>query len=277
MSSSRGVYDAWLFDLDGTIYLGDDLLPGALDLIATLTERRLPFRFVSNNPTRTPEQYVSKLTGFGLPVLLEQVVTSVITTVDWITTFHPGRSVFPIAEAPVVEALIAAGVSLTDDARAIDIVLASFDRSFDYRKLQVAFDALWFEGPRRDDGWRPILVQTNPDRYCPYPGGRGEPDCAAITAAIEAATGVSCSASFGKPSTLIANRALAGLGIDPSRVLMVGDRLATDIALATNTGMQSALVLTGDSTAHQAAALPASQRPTHVVAGLPQLLDTCIG
>jgi 4-nitrophenyl phosphatase len=229
----------------------------------------VPFRLVSNNPTRTREQYLAKLHGLGLAVDAEQVITSTMVAVDWLVTHRPGATVFPVAEQPVIASLIEAGVRLSDDPTEIDIVLASFDRGFSYRKLQIAFDALRRGGVE--------LMQTNPDRYCPYPGGRGEPDCAAMTAAIEAASGVTCSVSFGKPSPLMIARALDGLGVPPSEALMVGDRLATDIAMATQAGMDSALVLTGDSTLDEVAARDLSERPTYVSGSLGELAVRCIG
>lgn len=121
------------------------------------------------------------------------------------------------------------------------------------------------------------LVATNPDRYCPYPGGRGEPDCAAVVAAIEASTGVRCSQVIGKPDPAIAALALDGLDVDPARCAMVGDRLATDVALGRRAGMVSVLVLTGDSDADDVRAAAPEQRPTHVVDGLGQLIPSGVG
>ncbi len=263
-------FDAYVFDLDGTIYLGDQLLPGAGATISALRERDIPLRFLSNNPTRDPEQYAAKLTALGLPTPVTEITNTVVTTVSWLRAQHPDAVVFPIAEAPLVRALERAGFRLSDEASEIDVVIASYDRTFDYRKLQIAFDALWFHR-------RAILVQTNPDRYCPFPGGRGEPDCAAITAAIEACSGVSCSASFGKPDPIMIDTALDGLDVRPDRVLMVGDRLATDIAMGRAAGMPTALVLTGDSSLADAAALPAAACPDYILAELADLVPAQLG
>jgi len=267
VTPSRSVrpYRAYLFDLDGTIYLGEELLPGAGELLDQLRRRQLPVRFLSNNPTRDPAQYAAKLAGLGVECVAAEVINPVVTTVNWLLAEHRDAVVFAIAEAPLLAALQAAGIQLSDDPAAIDIVIASYDRGFDYRKLQIAFDALWFHR-------RAFLVQTNPDRYCPYPGGRGEPDCAAITAAITASTGVECRHSFGKPDPIMLTTALATLpGLSPPEVLMVGDRLHTDIAMAVAAGMDAALVLTGDTTAAQAAAEEA-HRPAYVLDRIDQLL-----
>ena len=260
------LYGAYVFDMDGTIYLGDEVLPGVRETLAFLRERGIPLRFLSNNPTKDPEQYAAKLARLGLPTPVDDIANTVVTTVRWLRSHHPDAVVFPIAEEPLIRALREAGVRLSEDPAEIDIVVASYDRTFDYRKLQIAFDALWFH--RRGA----ILVQTNPDRYCPFPGGRGEPDCAAITAAIEASTGVHCSANFGKPGAIMVAEALAGLDLAPADVLMVGDRLATDVAMGKAAGMASALVLTGDNTEADALALPDDDRPDVVVATLDELI-----
>jgi len=233
-------YDAYIFDLDGTIYLGEALLPGAQRTIETIRQRGIPVRFLSNNPTKTPQMYADKLTRLGLPTPVEDVTNTITTTLWWLKTHHPGATVFPIAEAPLIDALREAGITVSDDPSQIDIVIASYDRNFVYRDLQIAFDALWFYR-------RAILIQTNPDRYCPFPGGHGQPDAAAITAAIEACTQVKCSASLGKPSPLILEAAMAGLDVAPADALMTGDRLWTEIRMALDVGMPGAVVFTGDS------------------------------
>ncbi len=258
------MYDAYAFDLDGTLYLGDEVLPGAVETVAALRERGAVVRFVSNNATRSPDQYVTKLTGLGIPATLDEIVTPVTTTVRWLLANAPDAVVFPIAPDPVVTALTDAGIAVGDDPATIDVVLASYDRAFDYAKLQIAFDAIWFHGRAR-------LMSTNPDRFCPYPGGRGEPDAAAIVAAIEASTGATCERTFGKPDPVVLELALAGVEVDRARVLMVGDRLATDIALGHAAGAATALVLTGDSTAAEASSLPPLERPTHVLDGVADL------
>jgi len=260
------LFDAYLFDLDGTIYLGDQLLPGASRLIAALRHYQRPLRFISNNPTRDPAQYAAKLTVLGIPTRPDEIVNTVVTTVAWLKANHPAAVVFPIGEAPLVRALTEAGIRISDRAEEVDIVIASYDRGFDYRKLQIAFDAIWFHQ-------RAFLIQTNPDRFCPYPGGRGQPDAAAITAAIEAATGTTCRHSFGKPDPLMLQAALATLPrLAPEQVVMVGDRLHTDLEMATTAGVRSAVVLTGEATAAQVAALPASSAPDFVLDRIDRLI-----
>ena len=233
-------YDVYLFDLDGTIYLGDDVLPGAVRTVRTLKERGKIVRFLSNNPTKSPQQYADKLTRMGIPTSVEEVTTSIVTTLWWLRAHYPQAVLFPIGEEPLCTALREAGFQISEDPGQIDIVIASYDRGFTYSKLQIAFDTLWFRK-------RGILIQTNPDRYCPFPGGHGEPDAAAITAAIEACTQVKCQASMGKPSPLMLEASLAGLNVARERCLMTGDRLFTDIRMALDAGIDAALVFTGET------------------------------
>lgn len=260
-------YGAYLFDLDGTIYLGDHLLPTVADALGRIRERGLPVRFLSNNPTKSPADYLSKLTGLGLQVDASEIVNTLVTTSHWLRDHRPGAVVFPIGERPLIEALDSAGIELSDDPERIDIVLASYDRTFEYRKLQIAFDAVWRHK-------RATLMSTNPDRYCPFPGGRGEPDAASIVAAIEACTGTTCERTFGKPSRLMLDVIMDDLGAPLDQAIMVGDRLMTDVAMARRVGMDAALVLTGDSTRADLDPVPPSELPTHVLERLIDLLPS---
>jgi 4-nitrophenyl phosphatase len=259
------LYGAYVFDLDGTIYLGEELLPGAKRLVEGLRGLDVAVRFLSNNPTKDPEQYATKLRRLGLPTPIKEIVNTVVTMTRWLQDNAPDAVVYPISEPPLVRALEAAGIRMSSDPAAIDIVIASYDRSFTYEKLQTAFDALWYHKRAR-------LVATNPDRFCPFPGGRGEPDCAAIIAAIEACTGVRCEVNTGKPNPVMLEASLAGTGVGPRDCIMVGDRLGTDIQMAQLTGAASALVLTGEATADDVAAMAEPDRPDFVLDRVDRLL-----
>src|SRR5215212_6843757 len=255
------MYSAYLFDLDGTIYLGDALLPGAAETIAALRAAGRRTIFLSNNPTRTRQQYATKLSALGIPTTVEDVVTSSFVLVQWLLRTAPQATLFVVGEEPLKTDLRTAGFRFSERAGEIDIVVASFDRTFVYHKLQVAFDAI-----RR--GAR--LVATNPDRYCPVPGG-GEPDCAAIIAAIEACTGVRCDPIVGKPSPIMVATIMDMLQLPPERCIMVGDRLETDIKMGIDAGMATCLVLTGDATRESLAA--SGLAPTLVLERIDRLLE----
>ncbi len=254
-----------MFDLDGTVYLGDELLPGARRLIEELRARERAVRFISNNPTREPQQYADKLAGLGLPTPVDEIINTTVATTRWLLDNAPGAVVFAIGEAPLANALRDAGIRTSSDPAQIDVVIASYDRAFDYAKLQIAFDAIWFHR-------RATLIATNPDRFCPLPGGRGEPDCAAITAAIEACTGTRAETILGKPHPAMLDTALAGLDVKHADCLMTGDRLSTDIRMGLDTGMATALVLTGETGPDDLEAIDPQDRPPFVVDRIDRLL-----
>ncbi len=268
-TSSSGVpeqlYKGYVFDLDGTIYLGDELLPGARRLVLKLRDLGKKVVFLSNNPTKDPEMYAEKLTNLGIETPASDIVNTVVSMTRWLSQNHPDAVIFPIAEEPLKRALRKAGIRMSEKAEEIDLVVASYDRTFDYRKLQIAFDAIWYYKRAR-------LVSTNPDRYCPLPGGRGEPDAAAIVAAIEACTGARCEANTGKPDPIMLDIVADLTGLETSECVMTGDRLYTDIRMALDAGMASAVVLTGETTAEAIADEPASNKPTYVLERIDQLI-----
>ena len=252
------LYEGYVFDLDGTIYLGDDLLPGAKRLIEKLRDLGKKVVFLSNNPTKDPRMYAEKLTRLGIPTPEDEVVNTVVTMTRGLLQNHPEATVFPISEEPLRRSLREAGLRISDRAEEIDVVIASYDRAFDYRKLQIAFDAIWFHKRAR-------LVTTNPDRYCPMPGGRGEPDAAAIVGAIEACTGARCEVNVGKPDPIMLETVMDRIGLDAADCVMTGDRLYTEIRMAKGAGMPSAVVLTGDTTAEMLEAETEKNRPDYVL------------
>jgi HAD superfamily hydrolase (TIGR01450 family) len=263
------LYQAYAFDLDGTIYLGDHLLPGARRLVEELRTRQVPVRFLSNNPTRDPEQYAAKLEKLGLPTPVGEIVNTVVTMTRWLLDHAPDAVVFPISEPPLIRALERAGIRMSSDPAEIDIVIASYDRTFTYEKLQIAFDAIWFHRRAR-------LVATNPDRFCPFPGGRGEPDCAAIIAAVEACTGARCEVNVGKPDPAMLQAAFAGCDVDLRECLMVGDRLSTDIRMALDGGLTAALVLTGETRPGDLRQVAAGDAPDFVLDRIDRLLPPAL-
>lgn len=232
------MYGAYLFDLDGTIYLGDSLLPGARETVAAVRAAGRRTIFLSNNPTKTRQQYAHKLSGLGIPTPAEDIVNSSLVMVQWLEMEAPAARLFVVGEMPLQNELIDAGFLLTESATEIDIVVASFDRTLTYYKLQVAFDAIR-AGAR--------LVATNGDRYCPVPGG-GQPDAAAVIAAIEACTGCHCDPIVGKPSPIMLRTVMRLVDLPAEQCIMVGDRIETDVKMGIAAGMATCLMLTGDAT-----------------------------
>jgi HAD superfamily hydrolase (TIGR01450 family) len=259
------LYEGYIFDLDGTIYLGDELLPGVKRLILKLRELGKRVVFLSNNATKDPRMFAEKLDGLGLKTPASEIVNTVVTMTGWLLSNQPEATVFPISEEPLKNSLQEAGIRMSEDPEEIDIVIASYDRTFDYRKLQIAFDAIWYYG-------RAMLVTTNPDRYCPFPGGRGEPDAAAIVAAIEACTGAKCQVNVGKPDPIMLKTLMDLIGLEAKECVMTGDRLYTEILMAKVAGMPSAVVLTGETTAEDLAHEPEENLPDYTLERIDRLV-----
>ncbi|TVR67794.1 MAG: HAD-IIA family hydrolase [Spirochaetaceae bacterium] len=235
------LYDGYIFDLDGTIYLGSELLPGARRLVSALRSMGKRVVFLSNNPTRDVGMYVEKLGRMGLDAAPDEVITTVFTTTQWILQNAPGAVVFPIAEEPLLRSLRDAGIMISDDPAKIDIVVASYDRDLTWKKLQTAFEAIWYHK-------RAMLIATNPDNYCPFPGGRGEVDAGPVVAALERATGRPLDVNCGKPSPVMLETIMKAIGLPVSRCVTTGDRLYTEIRMGIDSGMDTALVFTGETT-----------------------------
>ncbi len=254
------LYDAYIFDLDGTCYLGDALLPSAEETISRLRELGRRTVFLSNNPTRTREAYAERLTRLGLPTPADDVVNSSLVMVDFLNRRMPEANLFVVGETSLERELQAADFTLTEDPAQIDAVIASFDRTFSYHKLQVAFDAIRAGAH---------FYATNGDRFCPVPGG-GQPDAAAMIAAIEASTNTKVEAIVGKPSSYMADAILSLLHLPPEQCIMIGDRLETDVLMGLNAGMAGALTLTGATDPDMLSA--SDIRPTYILRNLGDLI-----
>jgi arabinose operon protein AraL len=235
VSAIRLPQRGWLFDLDGTVYLGEALIPGAADTIAALRAAGRRVAFLSNKPLYTREDYAEKLTRLGVPTRPDEVVSSSIVLARHLQRLDAGAPVFVIGEPPLIGELRAHGFEVRADADVRWVVIA-FDRTFDYAKLNTALQAV-----RRHDA---RLIATNPDRTCPTPEGE-IPDCAGMMAAVEAVTGKTVEVVVGKPSPIILEVALQTLGVEARDCVMVGDRIETDIVMGKRLGLATVLVLSG--------------------------------
>lgn len=254
-------YGGYAFDLDGTVYLGSELIPGADAVLSQLREQGSRVVFVTNKPIERNIDYVRKLNELGIGADIGEVVSAIDALVLYLERHAKGASLLLIAEAPVREAVEAAGFDVVSAPEKAEVVVVSFDRGFNYQKLDQAYRAVRLHGAR--------IVATNPDPYCPTPDG-GLPDCAAMLAALEACTEQKAEAIVGKPSVHMAEAFLDRLGLPPEEALMVGDRLSTDVAMGLAAGMSSALVLSGATTSEDLA--NADIVPTHVLKDLNALI-----
>ncbi len=251
----------YLLDLDGTVYLGERLIPGADRAIETLRTRGRRIVFLSNKPLQARRDYAAKLTHLGVPASENDVINSSYVLARYLSHHAPGATVYAIGEPPLLAELRAAGFAISEDPKKIEYVIAAFDRTFDYRKLNIAFQAL-----RR--GAR--FIATNPDRTCPVDDGE-IPDAAGVIAALEATTGRKVETVVGKPSHHTVEVALERLGLPADACAMVGDRLETDIVMGRGAGLTAILTLTGVTP--RDAVSTASVMPDHVIESITVLPD----
>jgi len=225
----------WLFDLDGTVYRGPVLIPGAAETIAALRAAGRRVVFLSNKPLYSRVEYARTLTQLGIPARSDDIVNSSVVLARYLARQDPGAPLFVIGESSLVGELQAAGFETRPDEHVRWVVIA-FDRTFDYAKLNTALQAVTRHGAR--------LIATNPDRTCPVEGGE-IPDCAGMIAAVEAVTGHRVEVVVGKPSPIILGEALRALDLPPDHCAIVGDRLETDILMGKAQGLGTVLVLSG--------------------------------
>ena len=229
------MFKGFIFDLDGTVYLSDRLIPGADEVIRLLREKGRKVTYLSNKPIQPREEYAMKLTRLGIPTDPAEVINSTLVMTNYLKKHAPKAKLFVVGEAPFVDELRKAGFTITEEPREIDYVVVAFDRTFDYKKLNISFQAIKLGAH---------FVATNPDRTCPVEGGE-IPDCAGMIAAIEAVTQKKVELIVGKPSPLIIQTALEAMGLTPGECILIGDRLETDIKMGKDSGIATGLVLTG--------------------------------
>jgi len=249
MTSQPLPIDGFIFDLDGTVYLGEAALPGAPEAIAELRERGKRVIFVSNKPLAPRANYAAKLTRLGIPTSESEVVTSAYVLARHLANTLPALKLYVVGEQYLKNELRLQGLHVVGefesqdekeviDPCGIDAVIVAFDRTLDYRKLNTAYQAL-VRGAR--------FFATNGDKTCPMPNG-AIPDAGATIAALEHITGRKLELLAGKPSPIMMQVAAQELGVPPERCLITGDRLETDIRMGQEAGMKTAVTLTGVAT-----------------------------
>jgi HAD superfamily hydrolase (TIGR01450 family) len=258
--TARFAYRGWLFDLDGTLYVGERAVPGAAATVTALRAAGRRVAFLSNKPLQTRADYAAKLTRLGIAARPDEVITSSLVLARHLAAVDPGAPVFVIGEPPMLAEMRAHGFEVRADARVRWVVIA-FDRTFSYAKLDTALQAVKRFGAR--------LIATNPDRTCPVEGGE-IPDCAGMIAAVEAVTERSVETIVGKPSPIILEVALRALGCAAGETVIVGDRLDTDMAMGKRLGLSTILVLSGVTAPGDARI--AAVAPDHVLSSVAEVL-----
>lgn len=252
----------FIFDLDGTVYLGDKLIDGAVEAIQTLRDRGDKVVFLSNKPIATRQSYAHKLTKMGIPTSLDDVLNSSLIVARYLQKVcKPTDKVLVIGEEPIRDELREHGITMSENPLDVQYVVLSWDRNFTYDRLNDLYQAA-IRGA--------VVIASNPDRTCPLEDGQ-IPDTGALIGALEGATGQPIDLVVGKPSPIAAEAAVEHLGLDYSACYMVGDRLETDIKMGNDTGMNSVLVLTGISTAEMAET--SEHRPRYVLNSIKEIVN----
>ena len=229
-----------ILDMDGVLWLGETPMPGLADFFATLRQQNIQFVLATNNASKTPEMYVEKLAKFGVPMALEQILTSAEATGNYVAErYERGTAAFVVGDVGLKTALTTRGFHLLtmDEVMAgetADFVVTGYNPNTTYRQL--AAGSLLIHKGADSVGTNPDL--TFPSEYGPLPGA------GSLLAFIQAATGVQPTV-IGKPGPLLFQMAMEKLGGTPQNSAMVGDRLETDIAGGKAAGIQTILVLSG--------------------------------
>ena len=225
--------ELFVLDMDGTIYLGEKVLPGAIEFIETARRLGRKVIFFTNNASRNPNDYVNKLTRLGFKASRSDVVTAGDVTIRFLNRYRKGKSVYLVGTPALADSFREGNITLSDNA---DIVVSSFDTTLTYEKLVRACDLI-----RNGSEY----FCTHPDFNCPTETGF-IPDSGSIAALITASTG-KVPKFFGKPYRETAEMISDLFSVPFSKTAIVGDRLYTDIALGKNNGILSVLVLSGET------------------------------
>lgn len=259
MTSGFEAIRGFLLDMDGTIYLGDHLLPGASEFWTLAAKHEIPFQLLTNNSSKNRDSYVRKLAALGLDARPEQILTSGEATAQYLQMQAPGARV-ALFGTPDLEREFA-GYGFVQDMDYPEYVVLGFDTTVDYAKLTLLCDLVRSGLP---------YIATHPDFNCPVEDGFA-PDIGAIMALVQASTGREADIVIGKPNRHIIEMAAQRLGLPVDSLCIVGDRLYTDVAMGQHAPIRTALVLSGETKREDLEQSP--YQPDYVFTGLDELTE----
>lgn len=257
--------ELFLFDMDGTLYLGDDVYEGAVELMEDLPDLGKKYIYLTNNSSRAGTDYIERLRRLGFPCESENVFTSGMATGMYLNQNFKDASVYLAGTKKFYRELQSYGINLVNDelgntdADTVDVVVQGFDIELTYNKLERACHFL-----RRGAAF----IEANPDWVCPMPNDEVLPDCGSICALLTASSGIEPTV-IGKPNRNMIDVISKMTGIPNSKICAVGDRLYTDIAVAQNAGSVSVLVLSGETTREMVDA--AERQPDYIMKDVAEL------
>lgn len=245
-----------MLDLDGTVYLGDRIFPYTLEFLKLLEKKKIGYLFLTNNSSKGVEEYLQKFSRMGIETDETHLLISTHAAADYLHKHYPGKRVLVLGTESMKKELVKKGISLSDDAP--EVCLAGFDTSLNYENL-TRFCNFVAEGLP--------YIATHPDKVCPAEHGF-LPDLGGFMALIETCTGRKPEVICGKPNEQILAAAETVTGFDRSQLLMVGDRLMTDIAIGA-WGVRTCLVLSGEARKEEIPGAPVP--PTYVFENILEL------
>ncbi len=248
-----------LIDMDGVIYRGSELIPGADQFIDSLKRERIPFLFLTNNSQRTQRDVATKLERMGIFVDAQNIFTCAMATAQYLASRRPSGTAYVIGEGGLLEAMHSNGFSIVDQSP--DFVVIGEGRTLTLDTLERAVNLIL-------DGAK--LIATNLDPNCPTKSGT-RPGCGATVAYLEAVTGIKAF-GVGKPSPIMMRAARKQLGLATSQTVMIGDTMDTDILGGVQMGYRTVLTLTGTTKTSDLDQY--AYGPDIVVESVADLLDT---
>lgn len=228
-------YEAFIFDLDGTIYRGSNIIKNAGQTINYLKSNGKKIIFISNKTTGTITEYYNFLKQGGLNINPEDILNSTIVLKKFLMENFSGSVFYAIGEEVFIREIAEAGLKYSENPVEVEVLLVTLDRTLNYQKLEIAARAL-------EKGAR--FFAANIDDTCPVDDGEVL-DAGATISALEKRTHKKLEDHFGKPSEFMFNEIARRLSVDNAKILLVGDRLETDIAMGNKFGIDTALVATG--------------------------------
>lgn len=227
--------DHFILDMDGTIYLENEVFPFTKSFLKDLKESGKHFSLFTNNSSVKKEDYLKKLSKMGIEIEPDDLLVSTEVALSYFKENYPEKTYYVVGTRKLVESFIDAGLAITDENP--DIVVIGFDKEMDYGKIERA--CRFVRGGS-------LYFGINPDFNCPVSGGGYIPDCGSIAQMIKASTG-RMPEFFGKPAKASFDYILKKYHLDPEKTAFVGDRIYTDIAIANDTPALSVLVLSGEA------------------------------
>ena len=239
MKTLTKICKLYLFDMDGTLYLGNRLFPFTKPLLAAIRNAGGKYLFMTNNSSKSVADYIKKLASLGIDATADDFITSSQATAYYLKQHHPGKTLYVCGTASLIAELESQGFSVTTDLEKVECVVMGFDTELTFRKLEDVCKLL-LANPHMP------YIATNPDLVCPTEFG-AVPDCGSVCIGIQNATGRT-PLVIGKPSPLMPELAMGQWGYKKEETAVIGDRIYTDIKSGLNAGITTILVLSGETT-----------------------------